>query len=89
MLACHPKLQGHVFARNFVDQSQIDDSLLHLVQRNEATERKGLLLCPNHELVAGNRFRSKIVENFLVGNMRSCIVVTATPVTRDVAREST
>ena len=71
MLACRSKLQGHVFAWNFVDQSQVDDGLLHLVQCDEATKSDGMLLRLNNNLVTGDRIRGKVLEDLLIDNMRS------------------
>ena len=55
MLGGRSKLQGHVLARDVVDQSQMDDSFLHFVQCDEAAKSKGVLFCLNNHLVARER----------------------------------
>ncbi len=87
MLGCRSKLQGYVLTWNLVEQSEIDDGFLHFVQRDEAAKRKSLLFGLNDHLVARERIRGEILQDFFLDDMRFRIVVTAAAVARNVACE--
>jgi hypothetical protein len=82
-----PELEGDILPRDLVDDAQVNDSALHLVQCRHAAENHRLPLRSFDDFVGGGGIGGETFEGRVVDEVRSLVIVTASAVARDFARQ--